>query len=135
MNNSSSNQKDDNKHILVVDDFIDNTLVIGTILELEGYQVDVADNGYTAISKIEANPPIMVILDLMMPELDGIEVAQWIRKNQPSVLILLFTAHEEIPVSAEYKPWVDAFIRKPVNVEDFLKLVRGLLPKEALNQN
>jgi CheY-like chemotaxis protein len=135
MNNSSNNQNSNNKHILVVDDFIDNTVVIGTILELEGYQVDVADNGYTAISKIEANPPIMVVLDLMMPELDGIEVAQWIRKNQPSVLILLFTAHDQLPASEEYKPWVDAFVRKPVNVEDFLKLVKKLLPQKALNEN
>ena len=50
--------------ILVVDDIADNCLLLQTILELEGYQVEVADNGYAALEMIEANPPALVLLDL-----------------------------------------------------------------------
>jgi CheY-like chemotaxis protein len=123
----SENQNFSNNHILVVDDFLDNSLLLATLLELEGYEVDIADNGRTAISKIEANPPNLVLSDLMMPELDGIGLAYWIRQHQPSLPIVLITAYDQLPTVDDNQVSVDGFIRKPVNIDDLLMAVRGIL--------
>ncbi|PLZ83929.1 response regulator [Fischerella muscicola CCMEE 5323] len=115
------------KQILVVDDVIDNSLLLATILESEGYQVDIASSGYTAIAKIEANPPSLVLLDLMMPELDGYEVAKWIRQNQPSVAIVIVTAYDELPAFDQQQLQIDGFLHKPINIDELLMQVQAIL--------
>jgi CheY-like chemotaxis protein len=117
------------KQILVVDDVIDNSLLLATILESEGYQVDIASSGYTAIAKIEANPPSLVLLDLMMPELDGYEVAKWIRQNQPSVAIVIVTAYDELPTFDQQQLQIDGFLHKPINIDELLMQVQAILEK------
>ncbi|MBD2430487.1 MULTISPECIES: response regulator transcription factor [Fischerella] len=117
------------KQILVVDDVIDNSLLLATILESEGYQVDIASSGYTAIAKIEANPPSLVLLDLMMPELDGYEVAKWIRQNQPSVAIVIVTAYDELPAFDQQQLQIDGFLHKPINIDELLMQVQAILEK------
>ncbi|TFI54856.1 response regulator [Mastigocladus laminosus UU774] len=116
--------------ILVVDDVIDNSLLLATILESEGYQVDIASGGYTAIAKIEANPPDLVLLDLMMPELDGYEVAKWIRQNQPSVAIVIVTAYDELPTFEQQQLQVNGLLHKPINIDELLIQVQALLEPE-----
>ncbi|MGJ5675666.1 MAG: response regulator [Nostochopsis sp.] len=116
--------------ILVVDDVIDNSLLLATILESEGYQVDIASGGYTAITKIEANPPNLVLLDLMMPELDGYEVAKWIRQNQPSVAIVIVTAYDELPTFEQQQLQVDGLLHKPINIDELLTQVQAILEPE-----
>ncbi|RDH47993.1 response regulator transcription factor [Fischerella thermalis] len=117
------------KQILVVDDVIDNSLLLATILESEGYQVDIASSGYTAMAKIEANPPSLVLLDLMMPELDGYEVAKWIRQNQPSVAIVIVTAYDELPTFDQQQLQIDGFLHKPINIDELLMQVQAILEK------
>lgn len=117
------------KQILVVDDVIDNSLLLATILESEGYQVDIASSGYTAIAKIEANPPSLVLLDLMMPELDGYEVAKWIRQNQPSVAIVIVTAYDELPTFDQQQLQIDGLLHKPINIDELLMQVQAILEK------
>jgi CheY-like chemotaxis protein len=120
----------DKKQILVVDDVIDNSLLLATILESEGYEVDIASGGYTAIAKIEAHPPNLVLLDLMMPELDGYEVAKWIRQNQPSVAIIIVTAYDELPTFEQQQLRVDGFLHKPINIDELLTQVQAILEKQ-----
>ena len=115
------------KQILVVDDLIDNSLLLATILEAEGYEVDTTDCGYKAIAKIETNPPHLVLLDVMMPDIDGYEVAQWITQNQPSVSIVLVTAHDILPRLDPKKIKIDGFIRKPIDIDEVLLKVETLL--------
>ncbi|MCX7594744.1 MAG: response regulator [Fischerella sp.] len=116
----------DKKQILVVDDVIDNSLLIATILEAEGYQVDIAACGYTAIAKIEANPPNLVLLDLMMPEIDGYEVARWIRQNHPSISVIIVTAYDELP-TFEQQVHVDGVIGKPIDIDELVTQVQAIL--------
>ena len=82
--------------ILVVDDVADNSFLLQTFLELEGYQVEVADSGYLALEKIETAPPDLVLLDVMMPGMNGYEVVKHIRENQqlPFIPILLVTGYD-----------------------------------------
>jgi CheY-like chemotaxis protein len=127
MFNIFSNHNLDKKRVLVVDDNLDNALLLATLLLMEGYIVDIANCGYTAISKIEANPPNLVLLDYMMPEIDGIEVAKWVRKNRPSVAIVLVTAYIDVDDLYSDKVKLDGIITKPINFEETILLVGDIL--------
>ena len=117
------------KRILVVDDIADNCFLLQTVLEAEGYQVDVADSGYAALNKIKAAPPNLVLLDVMMPEMNGLEVAQRIRQNLslPFIPILLITGHTHLTIVEELKAKVEGFIHKPIDFDVLLKQIQILL--------
>ncbi|MBF2064787.1 MAG: hybrid sensor histidine kinase/response regulator [Calothrix sp. C42_A2020_038] len=115
--------------ILVVDDSPDNVFLIGTILEEDGYIVSTAENGATALAKIEESSFDLVLLDLMMPGMDGYEVTRRIRANKGMSFmpILLITAHDSPNVAQGLDLGADDFIRKPVTVDELLARVRSLL--------
>lgn len=116
--------------ILVVDDIPDNTFFLQTLLESEGYQVDVVDSGAAALEKIAAEPPDLVLLDVMMPEMNGYEVTQQIRANPnlPFIPIVLVTGHDHPTAADGFDVGADGFIRKPVDVNQLLNQVRAILP-------
>ncbi|NJN01122.1 MAG: hybrid sensor histidine kinase/response regulator [Leptolyngbyaceae cyanobacterium SL_1_1] len=115
--------------ILVVDDSPDNLFLVQTILEEEGYQLAFAVDGLTALEKIRQSPPSLVLLDVMMPGMNGYEVTQKIRSNPnlPFIPILLVTAHEESSVVKGLDTGADDFIRKPFDMDELLARVRALL--------
>lgn len=115
--------------ILVVDDSPDNLFLVQTILEEEGYEISLAENGRSALAQVEQNPPDLVLLDVMMPGMDGYEVTKRIRDNTslPFIPILLITAHDQASVVEGLDTGADDFIRKPVEVNELLARVRSLL--------
>ncbi|AFY83515.1 hybrid sensor histidine kinase/response regulator [Oscillatoria acuminata] len=115
--------------ILVVDDSPDNVLLVKTILEEEGYDISQADSGYVALAQIDESPPDLVLLDIMMPGMDGYEVTRRIRGNKklPFIPILLITAHDQPSVVEGLDLGADDFIRKPVELDELLARVRSLL--------
>ncbi|MEA5622601.1 hybrid sensor histidine kinase/response regulator [Nostoc sp. UHCC 0251] len=116
--------------ILVVDDSPDNVFLIKTILEEEGYTISTAENGISALEELKASPCDLVLLDLMMPGMDGYEVTKHIRgemKLPQYIPILLITAHDAPNVAHGLDLGADDFIRKPVTVDELLARVRSLL--------
>ncbi|MEH1894298.1 MAG: hybrid sensor histidine kinase/response regulator [Nostoc sp.] len=116
--------------ILVVDDSPDNVFLIKTILEEEGYTVSTAENGISALAELKTSPCDLVLLDLMMPDMDGYEVTKYIRgemKLPQYIPILLITAHDAPNVAHGLDLGADDFIRKPVTVDELLARVRSLL--------
>ena len=128
-NHSSLNQPSKTDRILVVDDSPDNLFLVQTILEEEGYEITLAENGRSALNEIEQSPPDLVLLDVMMPGMDGYEVTRRVRDNAklPFIPILLITAHDHASVVEGLDTGADDFIRKPVQVDELLARVRSLL--------
>lgn len=134
MNSTSPKSiNDDVDRILVVDDIPDNYVLLQTVLEGEGYQVEVADNGRSALERIASHPPDLVLLDVMMPEMNGFEVTRRIRQNStlPFIPILLVTGYSEPTPADGFEAGADGFIRKPINIDDLLSRVRTILQPQS----
>ncbi len=115
--------------ILAVDDTQDNLILVQAILESEGYEIDLASDGIKALRQIEQSPPDLILLDVMMPGIDGYEVTRRIRKN-PAISyipILLITAFHQSSVVEGLDAGADDFIRKPFDTDELLARVRSLL--------
>jgi signal transduction histidine kinase len=113
--------------ILAVDDSQDNLFLVQTILEDRGYEISLAEDGRTALEMIAKSPPDLILLDVMMPGMDGYEVTRRVRRNTRFIPILLITAHEQSSVVEGLDAGADDFIRKPVDVDELLARVRSLL--------
>ena len=115
--------------ILAVDDTPDNLALIETILEDEGYEIILVSSGAAALAQVEQSPPDLILLDIMMPEMDGYEVTRRIRQNLklPYIPILLLTAHHASDVVQGLESGADDFVRKPVDVDELAARVRSLL--------
>ena len=115
------------KRILVVDDAVDNLFLLQTVLEVEGYQVEIADSGKAALAKIELQPPDLLLLDVMMPGMNGIEVVQHIRQNRnlPFIPVVLVTGCDRSSESQELD--IEDFIAKPIDFDNLLLRVGTIL--------
>ncbi|MFM6756461.1 MAG: response regulator, partial [Dolichospermum sp.] len=114
---------------LSVDDTKDNLILVEAILEDEGYDIDSVANGEAALKKVIELPPDLIILDVMMPGINGYEVTRRIRNNPEInyIPILLLTAFDESSVVEGLDAGADDFIRKPFDTQELLARVRSLL--------
>jgi two-component system, sensor histidine kinase and response regulator len=125
-----SSQLPSTDRILAVDDSPDNLFLVQTILEDKGYKVSLAEDGRAALAQIEQAPPDLILLDVMMPGMDGYEVTRRVRQNRQRlgfIPILLITAHQQSSVVEGLDAGADDFIRKPVDMDELLARVRSLL--------
>lgn len=125
--NITSEQR--NQRILLVDDSADSLRLLQVTLKLKGYNVIIANSGAEALVKIAESPPDLVVLDVVMPDMDGYEVTQQIKHNSnlPFIPILLVTGSEKSSVVKGLDAGADEFIRKPVDKKELLARVRALL--------
>lgn len=116
--------------ILLVDDEPDILEIVGYNLSSEGYQVVTAENGVEAVKKAKKELPQLIILDVMMPEMDGIEACENIRK-QPElkdVVITFLTARgEDYSQVAGFDAGADDYITKPIKPKVLVSKVKALL--------
>jgi len=115
--------------ILVVDDVEDNLLLLQMFLEAEGYGVETAANGSTAIAKVEASPPDLLLLDVMMPDMTGYDVTQYIRQSDrlPSIPIMLVSAHDEATAMKGLEIGANDFICKPIDFDQLLTRIKAFI--------
>lgn len=116
--------------ILLVDDEPDILEIIGYNLTAEGYQVVTAENGAQAVKMAKKKTPDLIILDVMMPEMDGIEACEQIRKipSLENTLITFLTARgEDYSQVAGFDAGADDYITKPIKPKVLLSKVKALL--------
>jgi CheY-like chemotaxis protein len=118
-----------NPRILVVDDLEDNLFLLQTVLEAEGYVVELADRGQAALTAITTQPPDLVLLDAMMPDISGYEVIQQVRQELglTHLPILLITAYEASKAIEAIALGANGFIGKPIDFDALLTQVKDLL--------
>ena len=116
--------------ILLVDDEPDILEIVGYNLSNEGYQVITAENGLEGVKKAKKELPHLIILDVMMPEMDGIEACEIIRKNPDlkDTLITFLTARgEDYSQVAGFDAGADDYITKPIKPKVLVSKVKALL--------
>jgi len=121
------NFKPGDQRILIVDDTIKNLQVLGTILEKEGYQINVAQNGKQALEITKKVQPDLILLDVMMPDLNGFEVCQQLKADEsvahiPVIFLTARTETEDLVKGFEMGA-VD-YVTKPFNATELLVRVR-----------
>jgi len=126
----------DEKKILLVDDEIDILEFISYNLEKEGYKVYTAQNGKDAIRIAEKKEPDLIILDVMMPEMDGIVTCEEIRKipKLKSTIIAFLTARsEDYSQIAGFEAGADDYITKPIRPKVLIARLEALLKRKRIN--
>jgi len=119
--------REQDKTILVVDDEPRIVEAVGMNLELEGYQVSSASNGYEALQKLTKDLPDLVILDVMMPKVDGFETLREIREVSTVPVIMLTVRGEEIDKVRGLDLGADDYITKPFNPKELVLRIRAVL--------
>ena len=127
----STNSK--NARILVVDDEPRIADILVLIFQRDGYTANAVYNGKDALACIAKQPPELVIADVVMPGLDGIELAKRIRANYPDCRVLLFSGNadtQQMLVAAEQQGHAFEILAKPVPPPKMLAKVAAMLAKE-----
>jgi DNA-binding NtrC family response regulator len=119
--------------LLLVDDDEDSTKILSEILELKGYNVDVSQNGLNALEKMKEKKYAAIILDYVMPYLNGGEVAEKIRDVDPGVGILLITGYKEI-LDVSRQNDFDFILNKPVDPDQVVKALRKVISKKTAHK-
>ena len=114
--------------ILLVDDERPFLEILEKDLVAEGYDVNTAADGSTGIQAAMENQPDLVILDIMMPGMDGLEVCRKLRVECPDLMILFLTAKSpEEDMLKGFETGADDYLTKPVNLAELLARVKALL--------
>lgn len=122
--------------ILAVDDSAINLQVVGTVLDEIGYSTTFANSGFQAIERFKSAQPDLVLLDLMMPEMDGFEVCRALKLADPEIPIIFLTAsHEQEPLLQAFEQGAVDYVTKPFNKLELAARVKThLMLKYAFNQ-
>jgi two-component system alkaline phosphatase synthesis response regulator PhoP/two-component system response regulator VicR len=118
------------KTVLAVDDERAIVRLIQVNLERQGYTVVTASDGREALEKIAAEKPDLVVLDVMMPYLDGFEVLATLRKNPDTLdlpVIMLTAKAQDADVFRGWSQGVDAYLTKPFNPHELISFVKRIL--------
>jgi pilus assembly protein CpaE len=120
--------------ILIVDDDIDTLKLVGLMLERQGYEIVVAGNGELGLSKASAEMPDLILLDVMMPDMDGYEVTRRLR-GDPAIAhipVVMFTAKTMVDDKvAGFEAGVDDYLTKPTHPAELTAHVKAVLSRSA----
>jgi DNA-binding response OmpR family regulator len=114
--------------ILVVDDEVDLLIQISRALTTQNYAVDTATDGEAALDRICADPYDLILLDVMLPELDGFSVLDYIRKEKITTPVLMLTARQQVEDRVKgLDLGADDYLKKPFSMAELFARIRALL--------
>jgi DNA-binding response OmpR family regulator len=120
--------------VLLIDDEIEYAKVIGEALKKHGFDVVLAGNAGEALEVFQQTKPNLILLDVMMPEVDGLTLLKWLREHseQEDIPIHIVSAKaQEADKQAALKAGANGFIAKPFSLEELLKAVSIYAPNGA----
>ena len=120
-------------NLLIVDDEQSYRQLLSLIFGGEGHDVRTASNGREAVEMLAVEPADLIISDVRMPDMDGIEMLRAVRETLPEIGIVFMTAHATVESAREaFKLGADDFVTKPFDVEELKLIVKKTLDKQAL---
>jgi two-component system OmpR family response regulator len=120
------------QRVLVVDDEGSITDLVATVLRYEGYEVEVAGNGWDALRKAQAFEPELVILDLMLPDQDGFEIHRRLRDRGVTAPVIFLTARDATEDKVHgLTIGGDDYVTKPFSLEELVARIRAVLRRSA----
>src|SRR5262249_3584189 len=122
----------DSPTILLVDDEDAVQKLLTYPLEREGYRVVAARDGQEALDRFAAEQPDLVVLDIMLPKVDGLEVCKRLRAKSTVPIIMLTARDDELDKVVGLELGADDYITKPFSIREFRSRIRALLRRAAL---
>lgn len=126
------------ERILIVDDDVDTMRLVGIMLQRQGYEIIAASNGSQGLEKAMEEKPDLILLDVMMPDMDGYEVTRRLRENPATnkIPILMFTAKTQLDDKvAGFEVGADDYLTKPTHPTELQAHVKALLARTAANNH
>jgi two-component system OmpR family response regulator len=121
--------------VLVVDDEPSLAELLGSVLRYEGWDIRTAADGAGAVRTAREFEPDAVVLDIMLPDFDGLEVLRRLRATQPGVCVLFLTARDSVEDRVSgITAGGDDYVTKPFSLEEVLARLRGLLRRAGISQ-
>ena len=123
----------ENRRILIIDDERPILMTLEALLGRHGYHPEVAANASTGMRLLQSKPTALVLLDLQLPDADGLQMLEQIKVDHPDTQVIILTAHDSLNNAIEsIKRGAYHFISKPYAPEELLSLVEKALEKQAL---
>ncbi len=122
------------KKILIIDDDLDTLRLVGAMLQRQGYQIVVASNGEQGLSQARSEGPDLILVDIMMPAMDGYEVTRRLRNNPQTadIPILMFTAKTQLDDKVSgFESGADDYLTKPTHPAELQAHVKALLARSS----
>ncbi|MER2063996.1 MAG: response regulator YycF [Alkalibacterium sp.] len=123
------------KKILVVDDEKPISDIVKFNLEKEGFEVVTAFDGEEALQKVEEESPDLIVLDLMLPKMDGLEVCREVRKTRDTPIIMVTAKDQEIDKVLGLELGADDYVTKPFSNRELVARVKANVRRQATLQN
>ncbi len=123
----------DNRRILIIDDERPILLTLAALLGRYGYEVETAGTAAAALKLLKNRSPALILLDLQLPDADGLQILEQIKREHPGTQVIILTAHDSLNNAIEsIKRGAYHFISKPYAAEELLSLVEKALEKQSL---
>ncbi len=117
-------------NILIVEDEEDLAENLADLLELEGYSSKICFSGEEALKEIESALPDIILLDIQLPEIDGVEVLRRVKKSYPTLPVVMVSASSQRGMGEKVKEYgADGMVMKPYDQDELLQLIGNLLSR------
>ncbi len=122
-------------HILLVDDELALCESLSYTLRREGYTVSIAEDGHNAIKQFHKQVPDVMLLDLMLPEVDGMEVCWRIRAFSNVPIVMLTAKDQDVDKIRGLEAGADDYVTKPFNTGELLARIRAVLRRHGMEHS